>query len=120
MSVPFAYLNLLAFYEIARRANLTNHPDLLGDPRFQEARELYEEREKYLHEGFGNNPEAIDDYFRLRLEGALTRQDKRWEDVWAEFAPDSLTEISSDSGGGLPFATALRKGMSAWTTSTGV
>jgi hypothetical protein len=30
-------INLLAFYEIARRAHLTDHPDLMKSPRFKEA-----------------------------------------------------------------------------------
>jgi predicted GNAT family acetyltransferase len=82
-------LSLMAFYEIARRANLTNHPDLLKLPAFQKAKELYEARSKYLWEGF-RNQEAIDDYFKFHLEGALARQGKSWKDDWEEFAPESL------------------------------
>lgn len=89
MTSSFANLSLLAFYEIARRANLLDNPELLRSPSFQNARELYEAREKYMWEAFGDQV-AIDDYFKLRPEGALAKQDKRWEDIWAEFAPDSL------------------------------
>ena len=85
----FEYLNLLAFYEIARRADLLNNPALLQSPTFQKAREAYEAREKYLLEAFGSQ-EATEDYLKLHLEGMLTQQDKRWEDLWAEMAPDSL------------------------------
>lgn len=89
MSRSFANLNLLAFYEIARLANLLDHPDLLRSPSFQKARELYKERDKYMLEAFGNQI-AIDDFFKLHVEGLLAEQGKRWEDIWAEFAPDSL------------------------------
>ena len=82
-------LRLMAFYEIARRANLTNHPDLLKLPAFQKAKELYEARSKYLWEGF-RSQEAINDYFKFHLEGALARQGKSWKDDWEEFAPESL------------------------------
>jgi uncharacterized protein len=82
-------LRLMAFYEIARRANLINHPDLMRSPVFQTAKELYEARAKYLWEGF-RSQEAINDYFKFHLEGALTSQGKSWEDAWAEFAPESL------------------------------
>jgi hypothetical protein len=80
---------LIAFYEIARRANLTNHPELLKSPIFQKARALYDARAQYLLEGFGKQ-EAIDDYLKFHLEGALASQGKKWEDVWAEFAPEAL------------------------------
>jgi hypothetical protein len=82
-------LRLMACYEIARRANLTNHPDLIRSPVFLKAKELYEARAKYLWEGF-QSQEAIDDYFKFHLEGALASQGKSWEDAWAEFAPESL------------------------------
>jgi predicted GNAT family acetyltransferase len=82
-------LSLMAFYEIARRANLTNHPDLLSLPAFQKARELLETRTKYLWEAFPSQ-EAINDYFKFHLEGALARQGKTWKDVWEEFAPEPL------------------------------
>jgi hypothetical protein len=90
-------LNLMAFYEIARRAKLTSHPELTSLPAFQKARELYESRAEYLMEGFGRQ-EAIDDYFKFHLEGALTSQGKRWEDVWAEFAPESLKSFPLPPG----------------------
>ena len=80
---------LMAFYEIARRANLTNHPDLMNSPAFQKAKELYEARAKYLWEAF-RSQEAINDYIKFHLEGALASQGKSWEDAWAEFAPESL------------------------------
>ena len=79
----------MAFYEIARRANLASHPDLMRSPVFQRAKELYEARAKYLWEGF-QSQEAVNDYFKFHLEGALTSQGKSWEDAWAEFAPESL------------------------------
>lgn len=82
-------LRLMAFYEIARRANLTNHPELVKLPAFQKARELHEARTKYLWEGFPSQ-EAINDYFKFHLEGALARQGKSWKDDWEEFAPESL------------------------------
>lgn len=83
---------LMAFYVIARRAQITNHPDLIASAAFREAQELYEARASYLQEGFGN-PEAVNDYFKFHLEGALTSQGKRWEDAWAEFAPQSLRKF---------------------------
>jgi hypothetical protein len=82
-------LRLLAFYEIARRANLTEHPDLVKSPTFQTAKELYEARQKYLWESF-QNQDAIEDYLKFHLEGALTKQGKTWEDAWSELAPESL------------------------------
>lgn len=82
-------LRLMAFYEIARRANLAEHPELLASPAFQKAKELYDARAEYLMEGFGSQ-EAIDDYFKFHLEGALASQGKRWEDVWGDLAPASL------------------------------
>jgi len=48
MEVLSADVKLLAFYEIARRANLTDDPDLVHLPVFQAAKELYEHRSKYL------------------------------------------------------------------------
>lgn len=82
-------LKLMAFYEIARRANLTNHPDLVKSPVFQKAKELHEARTKYLWEGF-RSQEAINDYFKFHLEGALARQGQSWKDVWQQWAPESL------------------------------
>ena len=52
MKVLSSDLKLLAFYEIARRANLTDDPDLVHLPVFQAAKELYEHRSKYLWEAF--------------------------------------------------------------------
>jgi hypothetical protein len=82
-------LRMIAFYEIARRANLTNHPAIMKSEAFQKAKSLYDSRAKYLLEGFGKQ-EAIDDYLKFHLEGALASQEKTWEDVWVEFAPESL------------------------------
>jgi predicted GNAT family acetyltransferase len=82
-------LRLMAFYEIARRANLASHPELMRSPVFQKAKELYESRAKYLWEGF-QSQEAVNDYFKFHLEGALASEGKSWEDAWAEFAPESL------------------------------
>jgi hypothetical protein len=42
-----------------------------------------------MREAFGKQ-EAIDDFVKFHLEGELTSQGKRWEDIWAEFAPESL------------------------------
>jgi hypothetical protein len=89
MEHPSTNINLMAFYEIARRANLTNHPELMKSPVFQKAKELYEARATYMWEAFGNQ-EAINSYFKLHLEGLLASQGKRWEDIWVEFAPESL------------------------------
>jgi predicted GNAT family acetyltransferase len=85
-------LELMAFYDIARRANLTNHPDLIASPVFQKARDLYESRAKYLWEAFRSQP-AIDDYYKFHLEGALASQNKTWEDLWTELAPDALKKF---------------------------
>jgi hypothetical protein len=85
-------LRMLAFYEIARRGNLLNHPDLVKSPIFQTIKKIYDARAQYLLEGFGKQ-EAIDDYLKFHLEGALASQDKRWEDAWSEFAPDSLKDF---------------------------
>jgi hypothetical protein len=82
----------MAFYDIARRANLADHPDLLNSPIFQKARDLYESRAKYLWEAFRSQP-AIDDYFKFHLEGALASQGKTWEDLWTELAPDSVKKF---------------------------
>ncbi len=87
----------LAFYEIARRANLTDHPDLVKSPAFQEAQALTESRADYFRKAFGKQ-EAVDDYIDLRLEGALAKQGKTWQDVWAEFAPDSLKKYPLPPG----------------------
>jgi hypothetical protein len=89
MHNPNSDINLLAFYEIARRANLTGHPDLMKSTAFQRGRQVYEARAAYMREAFGKQ-EAIDDFVKLHLEGELTNQGKRWEDIWAEFAPESL------------------------------
>ena len=61
MEVLSADLKLLAFYEIARRANLTDDPDLVHLPVFQAAKELYEHISQYLWEAFGSR-EATDDF----------------------------------------------------------
>ena len=90
-------LRLLAYYEIARRANLTNDPGLMKSAAFERAKELYEARSKYLWEAYGNQ-QAIDDYLKFHLEGALASQGKRWEDVWAEFAPESLKDFPLPPG----------------------
>jgi hypothetical protein len=87
----------MAFYEIARRANLTNHSDLIKSLAFQKAQKLYEARAKYLWEGF-RSQQAIDNYFKFHLEGALTTQGKTWEDAWLEFAPESLKRFPLPAG----------------------
>ena len=79
----------IAFYEIVRQANLTGHPELAKSAAFQKAQELYKARAEYFSQAFGN-PNTVDDYLKLRLEGYLARQGKTWRDVWQEFAPDSL------------------------------
>ena len=89
MHTPNPDIDLLAFYEIARRANLTDHPELTKSTAFQRAKELYESRAGYFREAFGKK-EAIDDFVDLHLEGELASRGKRLEDVWAEFAPESL------------------------------
>jgi hypothetical protein len=91
-------LRHMAFFEIARRANLINHPDLMKSPAFQEAKKMYEARAKYLCEGGFSTKEAVNDYFKLHLEGALARQGKSWEDVWVEFAPESLKSFPLPPG----------------------
>jgi hypothetical protein len=83
-------LRMMAFFEIARRANLLNHSELMKLPAFQKAKVIYEARAKYLREGGFSSQESVDDYFKLHLEGALARQGKSWEDAWVEFAPESL------------------------------
>jgi hypothetical protein len=88
----------MAFFEIARRANLVNDSDLMKSPAFQKAKELYEARAKYLWEGGFNSQEAVNDYFKLHLEGALTTQGKSWEDAWVEFAPESLKSFPLPPG----------------------
>ena len=90
-------LRLMAFYEIARRANLTQHSDLVKSAAFQKAEKLYEARANYLWEAF-RSQEAINDYFKSHLEGALTRQGKSWEDAWGEFAPESLRRFPLPPG----------------------
>lgn len=92
MHTPNPNIELLAFYEIARRANLTDHPELMKSPAFQRAKELYDARAGYLREAFGKE-EAIDDFVDLHLEGELASQGKRFEDVWAQFAPESLNHF---------------------------
>jgi hypothetical protein len=54
-------------------------------------------RAAYMREAFGKQ-EAIDDFVKLHLEGELTSQGKRWEDIWAEFAPESLKSLPLASG----------------------
>src|ERR1700736_6285462 len=75
MEHPSTNINLMAFYEIARRANLTNHPELTKSRGFQKANELYETRATYMWEAFGNR-EATDDSAlmrnRLELQTRLT------------------------------------------------
>jgi len=80
---------LIAFYEIAQRADLTNHPDVVALPAFQKAKKHHEARAKVLREEF-DTPAAVDAYIRFHLEGELTSHGKTWEDVWSEYAPDSL------------------------------
>ena len=89
MHTPNPNIELLAFYQIARRANLTDHPELKKSAAFQKARELYDSRADYFREAFGKK-EAIDDFVDLHLEGELASQGKRLEDVWEQFAPESL------------------------------
>lgn len=90
-------IDLLAFYEIARRANLTDHPELMKSPAFQRAKALYDARAGYFREAFGKK-EAIDDFVDLHLEGELASQGKRFEDVWAQFAPESLRRFPLPPG----------------------
>ena len=71
MEVLSADLKLLAFYEIAQRANLTDDPDLVHLPVFQAAKELYEHISKYLWEAFGSR-EATDDFRKFHIEGILS------------------------------------------------
>lgn len=97
MHNPNPNLDLLAFYEIARRANLTDHPELVKSSAFQKGKELYDSRAEYFREAFGKK-EAIDDFVDLHLEGELASQGKRFEDVWAEFAPDSLKQFPLPPG----------------------
>jgi len=97
MHTPSPNIDLLAFYEIARRANLTDHPDLKGSAAFQKGKELYDSRADYFQEAFGKK-EAIDDFVDLHLEGELASQGKRFEDVWAQFAPESLKRFPLSSG----------------------
>ena len=97
MHSPNPDLELLAFYEIARRANLTDNPELMKSPAFQRAKQLYDSRAGYFREAFGKK-EAIDDFVDLHLEGELASQGKRLEDVWAEFAPDSLKQFPLPPG----------------------
>lgn len=98
MHNPNPDLDLLAFYEIARRANLTEHPELVKSAAFQKGKQLYDSRAGYFQEAFGKK-EAIDDFVDLHLEGELASQGKRFEDVWAEFAPESLKRFPLSSGG---------------------
>lgn len=97
MHTPNPDLDLLAFYEIARRANLTDNPELVKSPAFQRAKQLYDSRAGYFREAFGKK-EAIDDFVDLHLEGELASQGKRLEDVWAQFAPDSLKQFPLPPG----------------------
>jgi hypothetical protein len=90
-------IKLLAFYEIARRANLTDNPNLVHLPAFQKAKELYEQRAKYMWEAFGSH-EAINNFVKLHLEGILSTENKTWEDVWREFAPEPLKRFPLASG----------------------
>ena len=92
MHTPNPDLDLFAFYEIARRANLTDHPELMKSSAFQRAKELYESRAGYFREALGKK-EAIDDFVDLHLEGELASQGKRLEDIWAQFAPESLKQF---------------------------
>jgi hypothetical protein len=96
MEVLSTDLKLLAFYEIARRAHLTNDADLVHLPVFQAAKELYEHRS--LWEAFGSR-EAIDDFLKLHIDGILSTENKSWEDIWIEFAPDSLKRFPLSPGG---------------------
>ena len=90
-------IKLLAFYEIARRANLTDDPDLANWPAFQRAKELYEQRAAYMWEVFGSR-EAIEDFVKLHVSGILSAENKSWEDIWTEFAPDRLKRFPLASG----------------------
>jgi hypothetical protein len=98
MEILTATVKLLAFYEIARRANLTDDPNLVNLPAFQSAKELYEQRVKYLWEAFGSH-EAVDNFVRLHIEGILSTENKSWEDIWVEFAPRALKRFPLAPGG---------------------
>lgn len=89
MEVLNTNIKLLAFYEIARRANLTDDPNLVGWPPFLAAKELYEQRAKYMWEAFGSRG-AINDFVKVHIQGILSTENKTWEDIWIEFAPDAL------------------------------
>jgi len=97
VEIPSPDIELLAFYEIARRANLLSNPDLAKSRAFQRAKELYEVRAPYFREIFGKQ-EAIDDFIKFHLEGALATEGKRWEDIWQEFAPETLKAFPLASG----------------------
>jgi hypothetical protein len=89
MEILSTDIKLLAFYEIARRANLTDDPNLVNWPAFQRGKELYEQRAKYMWEAFGSRG-AIDNFVKLHIGGILSTENKSWEDIWIEFAPDVL------------------------------
>ena len=97
MEILSTDVKLLAFYEIARRANLTDHSNVLNLPTFQKAKELSEKRAQYMWEAFGSR-EAIDDFVKLHIAGILSTEDKSWEDVWNEFAPEPLKRFPLPSG----------------------
>jgi hypothetical protein len=71
--------------------------DLMKSQAFQKAQKLYEARAKYLWEGF-RSQQAVNNYFKFHLEGALTSQGKTWEDAWVEFAPESLKHFPLPAG----------------------
>lgn len=48
MEIPNTDLELMAFYEIARRANLTGHPDLMKSPAFLRVKELHDAKKNTL------------------------------------------------------------------------
>jgi hypothetical protein len=91
-------IRLLAFYEIARRANLTNDPNLVNLPAFLTAKDLHDQRAQYFSEAFSGSPEATDDFLKLHLGGILSTENKSWEDIWAEFAPAALQRFPLPPG----------------------
>jgi len=97
MEILTTDIKLFAFYEIARRANLTDNPNLVNLPAFQKAKELYEQRHKYLLEVFGSR-EAINSFVKFHIQGILSTENKSWEDVWSVFAPEPLKRFPLPSG----------------------
>ena len=97
MHTPNPDLELLAFYEIARRANLTDNPELMQSPAFQRAKQLYDARAGYFQEALGKK-EAIDYFVDLPSRRRTSKSGQALGGRLGAVRPGVSEAVSAPSG----------------------